>query len=975
MATIDKSITDSNFIKPDNDKYYFVKSNNIKVFPCAYRGYKSTADGPVVFDPEARSTTEANFTKTYHQISPNKTSYIVSWTGSTSSEGTLTFVLGGYYFEINHCKATDFIGADNTEYSIYINLKNQALATSSDDISRTTEVLSSYRDTEDYLDFKIDDTENYIFAGLAISTVADLDIDYSYKLTPFKAVLNEDNDLADIKLNYSACALPNLLDTGTGDYSIRMIEEIYNDTDMSTVASGKYAVALGHHSEASGNVSFATGEETKAAGVNSLAGGSKTEATGEQSVALGNETNASGVNSFALGNNTTASGEQSVSLGTNTIARGNNSLAIGSSILGHTLEAHGTNSIATGIGTKAEGNYSYAGGYQTYAKGESSYAIGKETKATGEYSVATGESTNASGESAYAGGIGTIASKDGQTVVGKYNIGTSDSLFEVGNGTDADNRSNALEVESTKTNIRTDLEIIPNNTNSCMSIDSADILINPTYNVKINTDCINMTAKTDASVNIGETDTNNKINITSDTLEIKNLNYKNITIPTISTITTNVEIKNNNTESAKKVIIDFAKSKLTSAIPVEMTDTLKVSGATTLDDTLTVEKATTLNNTLNVAKKTTLEDALEVTGETTLKNGLSVINSTEIRGTLSTTGEVTFNNNTDYSYTDNTHSAALKVIGGAYIGKKLNVVNNVTIGGTLSATGNTTLGGTLTTTGNATIGGELSTSGNAKIRPNTTTKAQVIKGESSDALVSTGALVVENGGLVVRGNFIMGSKNADIGNKNTIAGDTTVQGNIYIVDPNETSDNKIKLLTDGTVEVAGSLKVPTVNLNNINVAASEALEAQTSTIYGINFKTPAKEAKEKRKETSIENVYNLNINNDVEVGDFITLYGNTGLIEGKVFNSTSDSRKKTNIQDYKCEKSILDLPIKSFEYINDDTHTKYIGCIAQDLQQICPEIVNKDSEGYLSIQESKLIYLLLQEVKELKEKVESLERR
>jgi hypothetical protein len=76
MATINDSIIDSNFIKYND--YYFVKSNNIKVFPCAYRGYNSTGANPVVFDPEARSTTEANFTKTYHQISPNKTSYVVS---------------------------------------------------------------------------------------------------------------------------------------------------------------------------------------------------------------------------------------------------------------------------------------------------------------------------------------------------------------------------------------------------------------------------------------------------------------------------------------------------------------------------------------------------------------------------------------------------------------------------------------------------------------------------------------------------------------------------------------------------------------------------------------------------------------------------------------------------------------------------------------------------------------------------------
>ena len=90
------------------------------------------------------------------------------------------------------------------------------------------------------------------------------------------------------------------------------------------------------------------------------------------------------------------------------------------------------------------------------------------------------------------------------------------------------------------------------------------------------------------------------------------------------------------------------------------------------------------------------------------------------------------------------------------------------------------------------------------------------------------------------------------------------------------------------------------------------------------------------------------------------------------FNATSDIRKKTAIQDYKCNKSILDLPIKEFEFIGDETHTKHIGCIAQDLQEICPEIVHEDKEGYLSIEETKLVYLLLQEVKELKKELKVL---
>ena len=95
-----------------------------------------------------------------------------------------------------------------------------------------------------------------------------------------------------------------------------------------------------------------------------------------------------------------------------------------------------------------------------------------------------------------------------------------------------------------------------------------------------------------------------------------------------------------------------------------------------------------------------------------------------------------------------------------------------------------------------------------------------------------------------------------------------------------------------------------------------------------------------------------------------------GTVEAASFNAASDRRLKENIIDYKPEKSILDLPIKKFDFI--DGPKNQIGCIAQDLKEICPEIVNENEKGYLSIQENKLVYLLLDEVKKLKNEVEKL---
>ena len=95
-----------------------------------------------------------------------------------------------------------------------------------------------------------------------------------------------------------------------------------------------------------------------------------------------------------------------------------------------------------------------------------------------------------------------------------------------------------------------------------------------------------------------------------------------------------------------------------------------------------------------------------------------------------------------------------------------------------------------------------------------------------------------------------------------------------------------------------------------------------------------------------------------------------GAVTAGTFNATSDARLKENIQSYNCSKSILDLDVKRFDFINGPKNQ--IGCIAQELKEICPEIITENENGYLSIQESKIVYLLLQELKAVKQEVADL---
>ena len=175
--------------------------------------------------------------------------------------------------------------------------------------------------------------------------------------------------------------------------------------------------------------------------------------------------------------------------------------------------------------------------------------------------------------------------------------------------------------------------------------------------------------------------------------------------------------------------------------------------------------------------------------------------------------------------------------------------------------------------------------------------------------------------------------------------------------------NSTSISTAGSIIVGADLKISNIGqikVNNAGLKSSNTIQVIGSTIRLLD--------------SSLVVASGM-----ITIGDqlrFNTSSGNietNGTVEAASFNATSDRRLKENIIDYKPKKSILDLPIKKFDFIEGPKNQ--IGCIAQDLKEICPEIVNENEKGYLSIQESKLVYLLLDEVKKLKNEVEKLKRK
>jgi len=86
---------------------------------------------------------------------------------------------------------------------------------------------------------------------------------------------------------------------------------------------------------------------------------------------------------------------------------------------------------------------------------------------------------------------------------------------------------------------------------------------------------------------------------------------------------------------------------------------------------------------------------------------------------------------------------------------------------------------------------------------------------------------------------------------------------------------------------------------------------------------------------------------------------------------TSDERAKTNIKEIENSLAKIDtLRGVEFDWKKDSTHD--VGIIAQDVQKVIPEATSLRTDGYLGVNYDKIIPLLINCIKELKQEVEQL---
>lgn len=106
----------------------------------------------------------------------------------------------------------------------------------------------------------------------------------------------------------------------------------------------------------------------------------------------------------------------------------------------------------------------------------------------------------------------------------------------------------------------------------------------------------------------------------------------------------------------------------------------------------------------------------------------------------------------------------------------------------------------------------------------------------------------------------------------------------------------------------------------------------------------------------------------------VNVTGNLSATQDLVAFTSSDKRLKNNLNPIDSDLFINNLTGYSFEWNEkSDNSGKGYGIIAQDLQKIAPELVNERNDNYLSVNYISLIPVLIEEIKNLKEKVKNLE--
>ena len=235
-----------------------------------------------------------------------------------------------------------------------------------------------------------------------------------------------------------------------------------------------------------------------------------------------------------------------------------------------------------------------------------------------------------------------------------------------------------------------------------------------------------------------------------------------------------------------------------------------------------------------------------------------------------------------------------------------------------------------------------------------TETVKITIGEPNNARHADSADNATHADTATNANFATNAGHADTADRTTLA---------------DTANNATSAETANRAHVANKVVANLTITNGSNSVTYDGSEAKSITITsGTNYELTA----DKMSAAWGSNTVN---------GGSLNLTGNVNAAGG--FFQTSDARKKdfgSNVEiDFNALKSI---PKKYFEWKDNPEAGQQIGTSAQDLLRVYPSLVNKDKNGYYSVDYARLSIVALaaidklnNKIEELENKIESLERR
>jgi hypothetical protein len=297
----------------------------------------------------------------------------------------------------------------------------------------------------------------------------------------------------------------------------------------------------------------------------------------------------------------------------------------------------------------------------------------------------------------------------------------------------------------------------------------------------------------------------------------------------------------------------------------------------------------------------------------------------------------------------------------------------------------------------------------------TATNISITGGPTSGNVISingdgTVFTVDSDGKLTATGAEITGTINAEDGTIGgwTIGETTISSGDIVLDSANGEIDAGLVKLVSNEIQFDGSGQITFTGLGNISAGvdiignsvisfSSRVYSNQGATFLGgfytrgnvvVNDGTLVIEKPEDpfsiltsggiAASENISTSSNLVAGGDAQIDGNVQVGGNVVANGNVIAFSSSDKQLKNNI---KPLTNSLDKIIKIGGYEFDWDETKQddfkgndVGVIAQEIQEVLPQVVTKQKDGYLAVKYEKIVPLLIEGMKELNKKIEDLEK-